>query len=207
MNQMNKLLVIVDMNNGFTKEGVFKNSYMEALIPGINELAHSYDDAGDHIALINERHKVNSAEFNTFPPHCIEGTSEAEIVDELKWIMKTHKIFYKNSTNGMLNDLFREYLHDAALREVVIVGGVTDICILELALTMKKFFDERDATIKVVVADNLVDTFDAPNHDRDKYNEAAFVLMNQAGIEVKSIYKKHDKQYVKTYTKENSYGK
>lgn len=203
MYAINKLLVIVDMNNGFTREGVFKNSYLEALIPGINELAHSYDSTGNTIALINEKHTVNSAEFRIFPPHCIAGTSEAEIVDELKWIMNDYKIFYKNSTNGMLNDNFREYLHNFSLREVVIVGGVTDICVFELALSMKKFFDNANMDIPVIVAENLVDTYDAPWHDRVKYSEAAFMLLRQAGIIVKNISLEVEKKYVK----ENRYGK
>ena len=199
----NKLLVIVDMNNGFTREGVFKNSYLEALIPDINALAHSYDASGDDIALINEQHSINSVEFKIFPPHCIAGTSEAEIVDELKWIMNDHQIFYKNSTNGMFNDRFCEYLYNARFREVVIVGGVTDICVFEMALSMKKFFDNANMEIPVIVAKNLVDTYDAPWHDRDKYSEAAFMLMNQAGIEVKNI----DLEIKKKYVKENRYGK
>ncbi len=200
-----KLLVIVDMNNGFTKEGVFQNEYMKNLIPGINELAHIYEENGRDIVLINEEHKANSLEFKNFPPHCIKGTSEAEIVDELKWLDDKYYIFPKNSTNGMVADDFKDYILDNEnLEEVVIVGGVTDICVLELALTMKKYFDQYDKDIKVIVAEDLVDTYDALNHNRDKYNEAAFILMIQAGIEVKCVLDKtSNKTYQKSYNHHN----
>lgn len=198
---MKKLLVIVDMNNGFTREGVFKNPYQEALIPGINKLALEYENNNHEIVMINERHDVDSKEFNTFPPHCIKGTSEAEIVDELKWIEEIAPTYHKNSTNGMLIEEMIDYLHEHEdLDEVVITGGVTDICVLEMALTMKKYFDHFNLNTNVIVAEDLVDTYDAEWHDREKYNELAFVLMNQAGIEIKPIYEKN-KVFVKQYTK------
>ena len=198
---MKKLLVIVDMNNGFTREGVFKNAYQEALIPGINKLAEEYADKDHEIILINENHEPNSKEFETFPPHCVRGTSEAEIVDELKWIQDYYPTYYKNSTNGMLVEDMIDYLHEHEdLDEVVITGGVTDICVLEMALTMKKYFDHFNLNTNVIVAEDLVDTYDAPWHDRNKYNELAFVLMNQAGIEIKPMYQKN-KVFVKNYGK------
>lgn len=198
---MKKLLVIVDMNNGFTREGVFKNPYQEALIPGIDKLAREFMADGNEIILINENHVENSKEFKTFPPHCVRGTSEVEIVDELKWLQNYYPTFLKNSTNGMLiEDLVTYLSKNKDIDEVVITGGVTDICVLEVTLTMKKFFDHYNMDTNVVVAEDLVDTYDAPWHDREKYNELAFVLMNQAGVEIKPIYEKN-KAFVKQYGK------
>ena len=33
---------------------------------------------------IKDAHTKDSKEFDSFPPHCIKGTEEAELVDELK---------------------------------------------------------------------------------------------------------------------------
>lgn len=34
--------------------------------------------------LVKDCYTLNNVEFKDFPPHCIRGTSEAELVDELK---------------------------------------------------------------------------------------------------------------------------
>ena len=68
------------------------------------------------------------------------------------------------------------------LEEVIIIGCCTDICILNLAIPLQNYFDQKDRNITITVPKNAVETYDAPNHNRDEYNEIAFKLMVQAGI-------------------------
>ena len=183
---MKEILIIVDMNNGFTREGVFKNPYQEALIPGINAKAREFHKAGEKdVILVNEAHSLTSCEFATFPKHCVEGSSEADIVDELKWLEEEHYTLRKNATMAFFAPEALEFLKclDEAER-VYIVGGVTDICVLEMAIPLKKYFDQNDRAVEVIVDKNLVDTYDAPWHNRDEYNKIAFKLMKQAGVSV-----------------------
>ena len=70
------------------------------------------------------------------------------------------------------------------LKEVVIIGCCTDICILNLAIPLQNYFDQNDLNIKITVPKNAVETYDAPWHNREEYNEIAFKLMKQAGIDI-----------------------
>ena len=70
------------------------------------------------------------------------------------------------------------------LKEVVIVGCCTDICVLNAAIPLQTYLDQHDRDVKIKVYKNCVETYDAPNHNRDEYNEMAFKLMAQAGIEI-----------------------
>ena len=183
---MREILIIVDMNNGFTREGVFKNSYQEALIPLISAKAKEFYETKDKdVILVNESHEEESLEFSTFPAHCIKGSHEAEIVDELKWLEEKHYTLEKNATMAFFAPDMPEFLKrlDGAAR-IYISGGVTDICVLEMAIPLRKYFDQNNLNVEVIVDSSLVDTYDAPWHNRDEYNEIAFKLMRQAGVKV-----------------------
>ena len=71
------------------------------------------------------------------------------------------------------------------LEEVIIVGCCTDICILNLAIPLQNYFDQKDRKVKVTVPKNAVETYNSDVHNREEYNEIAFKLMKQAGINVK----------------------
>ena len=47
----------------------------------------------------------------------------------------------------------------------------------------------KDNSIQRIIPENAVDTYDAPYHKKDEYNEMAFKLMKQAGI---SLVKKYE---------------
>ena len=70
------------------------------------------------------------------------------------------------------------------LKEVVVMGCCTDICVLNLVIPMINYFDENDKEVMVTVPKNIVETYDAPNHLRKEYNEMAFKLMKQAGANI-----------------------
>ena len=70
------------------------------------------------------------------------------------------------------------------LEKVVIVGCCTDICVLNLAIPLQNYFDQIDRDIKITIPKDAVETYDAPSHSREEYNQMAFKLMHQAGIEI-----------------------
>ncbi len=186
LKEIKELLMIIDVNNGFTREGVFKNEYMEKMIPRVAEFAKKFDDKTDKdIILVNEAHKENSQEFKTYPSHCVKGTTEALIVPELNWLVEKYKVFEKNCTMAIFAPGLINYLDELInLKKVFIAGGVTDICILEAAIPVKKYFDQGNRDIEVVVPTEVVETYDAPWHNREEYSEMAYKLMRQAGIAI-----------------------
>ena len=89
----------------------------------------------------------------------------------------------------MFADGFIEMLSQMEnIKEIVIIGCCTDICVLNLAIPLQNYFDEKNREVTIIVPKNAVETYDAPNHPRDEYNEIAFKLLVQAGIKVVNNY-------------------
>ena len=82
---MKKLLVIVDMVNGFVKEGALAAPSIMRIVPRQIHLldeALVNDDMG--IVFIRDNHNEDAIEFKTYGPHCINDTFETELISELK---------------------------------------------------------------------------------------------------------------------------
>ena len=189
LENLKKLLIIVDMVNGFVKEGAMADSYIENIIPENVRLAKYFQEKEYGLAFIKDNHYEDCSEFKRYPKHCVIGTKEADLVDELKTFEKEALVYPKNSTStifapNFLNDIEKM----KALREVIITGCCTDICVMNLAIPLQNYFDQLDKEIKIIVPTNAVETYNAPYHNREKWNKEAFNFMNQAGIQLVKKY-------------------
>ena len=194
LKEIRELLIIVDMVNGFVREGIMADSYIEHIIPEQIRLIKEFLKKEEGIAFVKESHSKDCMEFKTFPEHCVKGTSEAELVDELKPFEKDALVYEKNSTSAMFaKNFLRDIDEMINLRNVVITGCCTDICDLYLAIPLKNYFNEYNREVDIYVPVNAVETYDAPNHNRDEYNEMAFKLMNQSGIKLVRKYERNGK--------------
>ena len=107
------------------------------------------------------------------------------MIDELKPYEENALVYEKNSTSTMFaNNFINDLEKMKKLREVIITGCCTDICVLNLAIPLTNYYDQNNKNVDVIVRSDLVETYGAPNHDRDEYNEMSFKLMRQAGIKV-----------------------
>lgn len=191
-----KGLIIVDMINGFVNEGSLADPYIKTIIEENVRIAKEFIENNDAIIAFKDVHEEDSLEFNSFPVHCLKGTNETELVPELKKLENNFKIIEKNSTSGMFAKGFIEYINSmASLTEIVITGCCTDICILNLAIPLKNYFNQLDKNINIIVPENAVETYHIEGiHNREEYNKLAFKLMNQAGIQMVKKYEvKHGK--------------
>ena len=181
---MKKLLLIIDMVNGFVKEGTLADNQINNITPNIIKLVEKYINNNDDIISIQEGHTKSSKEFENFPPHCILGTEEAELIEELMPFKDKMKLIRKNSTSGFITDDFMRYMKDNedGLEEIVLTGCCTDLCILNFAIPLKTYINEHNLNIKVTIYKNAVETYDAPTHNRKEYNDMAFKIMQQNGI-------------------------
>lgn len=180
-----RMLIVVDMIGGFIREGALSDKGIEAIIPKTVHLVEQALKRGDSVIAFRDCHKMDSPEFASFPPHCLEGSAESELIDELKPFEKHMTVLLKNSTSGFVVPEFRALIENMEeLREVVVIGCCTDICILGLALPLKNYFNEMGRVVEVIVPQNAVETYDLPEHPRAQYNEMAFLLLKQAGIKV-----------------------
>jgi len=180
-----ELLIVVDMVNGFIREGVMSSKNIERIIPGIKLLVRRtlYEDGS--VAFIKDTHDENSLEFKKFPPHCIKGTSECELVNELKPYEKDALVYEKNSTSTIFAPNFLKDIDSMKnLKEVTVVGCCSDICVLNLVIPLINYFDQNDREVKVNVYSNYIETYDAENHNAKEYNAMALKLMKQAGASI-----------------------
>lgn len=180
-----KVGYFVDMVNGFVYEGAMHDEYISRTEEEQVKLIESLLKENQGVALIGEWHPEDSTEFLTYPMHCVAGTSEAEFVDNLKKYEDKAMVYRKNSTNaifapGMLDDL--EKMKD--LKEVIVCGCCTDICVLHFVLSLKTYFNQMNRNVKIFVVESATETYGAPNHNRDEYNEIGYRLMKQNGVEV-----------------------
>ena len=174
-------LFIVDINNGFAKEGSLYSPRVERLINPIIDFTKSVSKDIRNIIAFTDCHTEESIELLSFPNHCINDTMECKIVDEFKSIDNI-KIVKKNSTNGFFS---LDNLNFDSVDNIIIIGNCTDICIYQLAITLKSYFNQNNINKNVIVPINLVDTYDIENvHPAELLNIVFFNSMIQNGIKV-----------------------
>ena len=202
--QEERMIFVIDMVNGFVKEGALADSSILRIVPFIKEIIKNKEGV---LVEVKECHNENSLEFKNFPPHCINGSYEAETCDELKYVLKDSYKFYKNSTSALFSKGLFEFICKNNPKEIIITGCCTDICIMNFAIPLKNLFNELGIDTEIIVYKEAVDTYDAPNHKREYYNEIAFLLMEQCGILVKEYEKeKNDLKINNQKVKEKIYG-
>ncbi|MEN6328595.1 MAG: isochorismatase family cysteine hydrolase [Syntrophomonas sp.] len=178
------VLVIVDMINGFAREGALQSPRVEELIPAITELAKLCDQLEIPKLAFADCHTEASPEFQSYPVHCMAGTGEGEIVDEIKAI-GGYKLIAKNCTNGCIEAEFQKWLEEnAQIKTFIITGDCTDICIQQFAITLKTWFNTQDQQVRIIVPANAVDTYDLGSHNGDLMNVMALYNMMMNGVEV-----------------------
>lgn len=190
LENIEEVLIVVDMVNGFVKEGPMADPYIGHIVPIIQGLMFDYlnrDNTG--VFIVKEGHSENACEFNVHPEHCIKGTEEAMLVDELSNLETYCYEFLKNSTSAMWAKGFIEtiklLLKNPKFKKVTIVGCCTDICVMDLSIPLKKLFDELNIEVEVIIPTEAVETFNIDGvHERDEWNNMAFRFMEQAGIKL-----------------------
>ncbi|CAM2932310.1 isochorismatase family cysteine hydrolase [Hathewaya histolytica] len=184
----NTVLVIIDMINGFSKGGNLYSKNMENLIPNIVDISTKFHHNNYPILAYKDSHEKSSIEFDSYPTHCVVGTEECELISELKNINSIIQL-EKNSTNAFLSYnpeevLKKHFGKENEFNNYVVVGGCTDICIYQFALTLKTYFNEHNRNSRVIVPVNMVDTFSANGHNDDISNILFLNSMIANGIEV-----------------------
>ena len=182
-----KALIIVDMVNGFVREGVLHDDKISNIIPRQIELIKENKMEGALIIFIKDTHDENAVEFQRFggTKHCIKKTSEAELVNELKEFEYDNDTISieKNSTSFMEAEKFRKVIDEARnIKEIDIVGCCTDICVVNGSMGLSNHFNEQNRDVKIKVHKDAIATYNEEN--RKEYVDAACLLMEQQGIQL-----------------------
>ncbi len=174
-------LFIVDMNNGFAKEGALYSPRVENIISPIADFAKVLSNKINKLVAFTDTHEENSVELNSYPIHCLKGDKESQIVDELLSIDNI-EIIEKNSTNGFFAMDIESY---SDLDNFIVVGCCTDICVYQFVLTLKAYFNQNNLDKNIIVPMNLVETYDIDNvHCGDLLNTVFLNSMIQNGIKI-----------------------
>ena len=182
-------LIVVDMVNGFVNEGVLHDKNIKKIVPRQLELLEEAEKKGSLIILVNDTHNKNATEFKRFgnTTHCIQGTSEAELIDELKPFEQKDNVITveKNSTSLMESPEFREIVKQAEnLKEVNFVGCCTDICVFNGAMGLANYYDQWNRDVTINVHEDAIATYS--EDEREEYVQSAKLLMKQQGINLVS---------------------
>lgn len=182
-----KCLIVVDMVNGFVREGVLHDNSIANIIPTQIKLIKETLACGGLVIFIKDTHTKNSKEFKRFGNtyHCLEGTKEADLVDELipyEGLENTISI-EKNSTSFMEAPDFRKVVKNLDnVEEYGICGCCTDICVVNGAIGLANYNDQWNRDVTVKAYKDAIATYG--ENIRQNYIDAAYLLMEQQGIQL-----------------------
>lgn len=178
----------IDVNNGFAKSGAMSSNRVEAIINDSAKTLRALSARGVQLVAYTDTHTKESPEFLMYPEHCLEGTEEQMVVEEISSI-EGILIKPKNSTNGFLayNPLNQKEMEYPNLTQedldnmdtFIVTGDCTDICVYQFAISLKTYLDQCNRRGTIIIPVNLVETFDAPYHNGDFMN---MVFLNSLAI-------------------------
>lgn len=159
-------LISVDMINGFCKEGPLSGERVAALITPVADLFQAaYQQGVRAMVLAQDAHHPETPEFRVYPPHCIAGTSESQTITELASLSFASEmtIIEKNALSIAIATTFDDWMATHPdITTFIVVGDCTDLCVYSAAMYLQLQSHALNRPRRVVVAANLVDTFDTP---------------------------------------------
>jgi len=165
-------IVAIDLVCGFVKFGPLASPRVDATIPAIlRTLASGIDLGVRKIALVQDEHPAEAAEFGQFAPHCVSGTGQAATIPELSDFLATKEInapiLPKNSLSAVWSPAFAAWDRDAqeaGVNTYVLVGDCTDLCVANLAVPLITRANQTGRPISVVLPEDCLATYDLPVH-------------------------------------------
>lgn len=180
-----RVLIVVDMVNGFVYNGPLHDIECSKIIPRQKEIIDDYLDNGDLVVFIKDTHTKDSTEFSRMPIHCLENTDESELVPELREYVGRDNVITinKNSTSFNETPEFRELITNLVnLKRVDEIGVCTDICDFNGIMGLANRLNQENRDVSIYVHEDAVATFNET--ERSEYVEAAKLLMKQQGINI-----------------------
>lgn len=155
---MGDVVLVIDMQRGFLEEGnpLYCGDDARKIIPQVKKMLDREVAKGSTVFFTADAHAPDDKEFEMWPPHCVEGSEEAEIIPELTSYPGTridstrYSAFYGTDLAEQLAKLRPHRIH--------VCGVCTDICVLHTVA------DARCRDYDVLVYTDCVATFDQQMH-------------------------------------------
>ncbi len=157
---MSKALIIIDMLYDFVdSEGrLYCGPEGSAIVPRVKSLLEQAREQGIPVVFIADRHLPSDPEFDIFPPHCVQDSPGAEIIEALR-PLGDERVIAKRRYSAFFGTDLDLTLRELRADELILVGVCTNICVLYTAA------DARNLAYRVVVPADAVASFDASAHD------------------------------------------
>ena len=125
-----RAFVIVDMLEDFVREGApLEVPGARAIVKNIKRELERARAEGLPVIYVCDRHLSDDPEFKVWPPHAVEGTAGAEVIDELK-PQEGERMIFKTTYSGFCHTDMEQILREMGVEELVITGVATEICVL-----------------------------------------------------------------------------
>ncbi len=164
--QPNDALIIVDMQNDFMPYGALPVAEGDLIVPGVNQLAEKFYNAGNCIVLTQDWHPPDHNSFASahegkepyepystegigpilWPDHCVQGTTGADFHPDL--VTKYASVIIRKGTNPKI-DSYSTFIENDKKTETGLSGylrtlGIERIFICGLALDYCVFYSAID---------------------------------------------------------------
>lgn len=160
-------VVSIDLVNGFCSQGPLSSERVAGIVPPIVELFKAAHARGvRHFILPEEQHPPDAVEFDSYGPHCVVGTVEAETVSEISALPFSDQFVKigKNSINPFIKTELEAWLEaHPEVNTFIVVGDCTDLCMYQLAMNLRLRANALQlADVRVVLPVEGVQTYNLP---------------------------------------------
>ena len=155
---MPNAVIVADVVRGFLEEGypLFCGEAARRIIPNIQRLLEQEIARSSKVFYICDHHAPDDPEFKLFPPHCIAGTPETELIPEVR--QYPGEIVFKTRYSAFFNTSLEQKLKALRPEKLIICGVCTDICVMHTTS------DARNRDYPVEVPVDCVASFDLAAH-------------------------------------------
>lgn len=175
---MANIVLVVDMLNGFLKEGNLANASARRIIPNIKNLLRRKAKEGWKVVFLADNHKKGDLEFQMFPEHCVEGTEETKVVKELQRFVAKDNYVPKTRYSGFFKTNLEEILEAEKPEKVVVVGIYANICVLYTTA------DLRNRGYEVAIPKDCATALGGPGETEQKTDFIFKHMKNVLGVKV-----------------------
>ena len=157
---MSNVVLVVDMVRGFLESGhnLYCGDAARDIIPNVQSLLARERAAGSQILFVSDHHDPDDLEFQIFPVHCVKGTEEPNVIQELADFVTDSNVVPKNRYSAFFNTDLAQRLVELRPDKLIVCGVCTDICVLHTTA------DARNRDYPVEVPTDCVATFDPQAH-------------------------------------------
>jgi len=159
---MKRILIVVDYQNDFV-DGALGFPGAELLDDGISRKIRDYQDRGDMIVYTLDTHQENylaTEEGRNLPvEHCLLGSNGHALYGKTGLLARGGRFFPKDTFGS--RDLL-SFLAEGGFEEVLLVGLVSNICVLSNAVIAKTALPNA----RIIVDASCTRSFDPELHEK-----------------------------------------